>query len=136
MASKAPAKKAKDLAPKSGNVKGGRMGWTTNDNLTFVRAAKPTPKRKDLSSRKEIKGGGKRLNDNTTLVRAAKPTPKQKDLPAKPSTVKGGGWTQNDNTTLVRAAKAGKTLVRNATPAPKKRDLPSRKDVKGGKKRT
>ena len=118
------SKKAKDLAPKSSSVKGGRVGWTSNDNVTFVRAAKPTPKKRDLPSRTEVKGGGKRLNDNVTLVRAAKPAPKEKDLPARTSAVKGGGRHLNENLTLVRAAK----------PTAKKRDLPSRKDVKGGKK--
>jgi hypothetical protein len=61
MASKTPAKKAKDLAPKSsGSVKGGKpaaVGF--NDNITLVRAAKPTPKKRDLPARKEIKGGKK-----------------------------------------------------------------------------
>jgi len=57
--SKSPAKKAKDLAAKSGSVKGGRAGWTANDNLTLVRAAKPAPKKRDLPSRKEVKGGKK-----------------------------------------------------------------------------
>jgi hypothetical protein len=88
MASKAPAKKAKDLAPKSsGRVKGGLIA--ANDNMTLVRGAKATPKGKDLSSRKEVKGGGKRLNDNVTLVRAAKPAPKKRDLPSRKD-VKGG----------------------------------------------
>jgi len=57
--SKSPAKKAKDLAPKSGSVKGGRAGWMGNDNLTLVRNAKPAPKTRDLPSRKEVKGGKK-----------------------------------------------------------------------------
>jgi len=83
------SKKAKDLAPKSSSVKGGRVGWTNNDNVTFVRAAKPTPKKRDLPSRTEVKGGGKRLNDNVTLVRAAKPAPKKRDLPSRKD-VKGG----------------------------------------------
>jgi hypothetical protein len=64
MASKTPAKKAKDLAPKSsGSVKGGRKvdGAGINDNITLVRAAKPTAKKKDLPARKEIKGGKKML---------------------------------------------------------------------------
>jgi hypothetical protein len=56
MASKAPAKKAKDLAPKSG-VKGG--GRYLNDNLTLVRAAKAASKQRDLPSRKDVKGGRK-----------------------------------------------------------------------------
>jgi len=80
-------KKVKDLAPKSGTVKGGLIA--ANDNVTLVRAAKPAPKRKDLSLRKELKGGGKRLNDNVTLVRAPKPAPRQKDLPSRKD-VKGG----------------------------------------------
>jgi hypothetical protein len=59
MASKTP-KKAKDLSPKSsGNVKGGRASAGFNDNITLVRAAKPTPKKRDLPARKEIKGGKK-----------------------------------------------------------------------------
>ena len=42
MASKTP-KKAKDLTPKSGNVKGGRLATRAeNDNMTLVRNAKPT----------------------------------------------------------------------------------------------
>ena len=50
-------KKAKDLTPKSpAKVKGG--GWTNNDNLTFVRGAKPSKKR-DLPPRKDVKGGKK-----------------------------------------------------------------------------
>ena len=49
--------KVKDLAPKSGKVKGGLIA--ANDNLTLVRAAKPAPKRKDLPSRKDVKGGKK-----------------------------------------------------------------------------
>jgi hypothetical protein len=58
MASKAPAKKAKDLAPKSsGRVKGGLIA--ANDNMTLVRNAKPAPKKKDLPSRKDVKGGKK-----------------------------------------------------------------------------
>ena len=63
MASKTPAKKAKDLAPKaSGSVKGGKPAAAAggfNDNITLVRAAKPTPKKRDLPARKEIKGGKK-----------------------------------------------------------------------------
>jgi len=59
MAAKAPAKKAKDLATKSSSVKGGRAGWTTNENLTLVRNAKPAPKKRDLPSRKDVKGGKK-----------------------------------------------------------------------------
>jgi hypothetical protein len=61
MASKKPAKKAKDLAPKSGNVKGGRLGGGLQDNMTIVRGAKPAPKKRDLPSRKEVKGGKKAL---------------------------------------------------------------------------
>jgi hypothetical protein len=60
MAPKAPAKKAKDLAPKSGNVKGGRAGGALNDNMTLVRGAKPAPKKKDLPSRKDVTGGKKK----------------------------------------------------------------------------
>jgi hypothetical protein len=61
MASKTPAKKAKDLAPKaSGSVKGGKpAAGAFNDNITLVRAAKPTPKKMDLPARKEVKGGKK-----------------------------------------------------------------------------
>ena len=92
MASKAPAKKAKDLAPKSGNVKGGNRG-SMNDNMTLIRNAKPTPKKKDLPSKKTVTGGKKSAqdyagNDNLTLVRNAKPS-KKKDLPAR-KPVKGG----------------------------------------------
>ena len=48
-------KKTKDLTPKSpAKVKGG--GWSNNDNITLVRAAKPTNKR-DLPPRKTITGG-------------------------------------------------------------------------------
>ena len=57
MAPKKPAKKAKDLPPKSGSVKGG--GLTPNDNMTLVRNAKPAPKKRDLPSRKDVKGGKK-----------------------------------------------------------------------------
>ena len=53
------SKKAKDLAPKSSNVKGGRAGWTSNENLTLVRNANPAPKKRDLPSRKDVKGGKK-----------------------------------------------------------------------------
>ena len=84
------SKKAKDLAPKSSSVKGGRVGWTNNDNVTLVRAAKPAPKEKDLPARTSaVKGGGRHLNDNLTLVRAAKPTAKKRDLPSRKD-VKGG----------------------------------------------
>ena len=59
--SKTPAKAAKDLAPKSsGSVKGGSKDrLAANDNITLVRAAKPSTKKKDLPARKEIKGGKK-----------------------------------------------------------------------------
>ncbi len=61
MASKTPAKKAKDLSPKSsGSVKGGRASqYTGNDNITLVRGAKPATKKKDLPARKDVKGGMK-----------------------------------------------------------------------------
>ena len=49
--------KVKDLAPKSGKVKCGLIA--ANDNLTLVRGAKPTPKKRDLPSRKDVKGGKK-----------------------------------------------------------------------------
>jgi hypothetical protein len=70
--SKAPVKKAKDLPAKSASVKGG--GQNLNDNITFVRAAKPTKKRKDLSPRASgsVKGGRLAGNDNITVVRAAR----------------------------------------------------------------
>ena len=55
--SKTPAKKAKDLPAKSSSVKGG--GVSLNDNITLVRAAKPTAKKKDLPARKDVKGGKK-----------------------------------------------------------------------------
>jgi hypothetical protein len=55
--SKAPPKKAKDLRAKSG-VKGG--GVNLNENMTLLRGAKPAPKKRDLPSRKDIKGGTKR----------------------------------------------------------------------------
>jgi hypothetical protein len=57
MATKRPTKKVKDLAPKSAKVKGGLIA--ANDNLTLVRNAKPAPKKKDLPSRKDVKGGKK-----------------------------------------------------------------------------
>ena len=57
--SKSPAKKAKDLAPKSGSIKGGKA-YTGNENITLVRGAKPTPKKKDLPGRKDVKGGVKK----------------------------------------------------------------------------
>jgi hypothetical protein len=58
---KTPAKKAKDLAPKSASVKGGRAASRPdgNDNMTLVRGAKPAPKKRDLPSRKDVKGGKK-----------------------------------------------------------------------------
>ena len=58
MGSKRPAKKNKDLSPKSGSrVKGGKLA--VNDNWTLVRGAKPAPKKRDLPSRKDVKGGKK-----------------------------------------------------------------------------
>jgi hypothetical protein len=51
-----PTKNMKDLKPKSGAVKGGRPGVSPNDNITLVRAAKPTIK-KDLPPRQDVKGG-------------------------------------------------------------------------------
>ena len=62
MASKPPAKKNKDLSPKSsGAVKGGKSDkLAVNDNWTLVRGAKPAPKKKDLPSRKDVTGGKKR----------------------------------------------------------------------------
>jgi hypothetical protein len=46
----------KDLPAKSsGTVKGG--GVNLNDNITMLRNAKPTPKKKDLPARKDVKGG-------------------------------------------------------------------------------
>jgi hypothetical protein len=55
-----PTKTTKDLPPKSPTkVKGGRPNdYTGNDNITFVRGAKPSKKR-DLPPRKDIKGGKK-----------------------------------------------------------------------------
>jgi hypothetical protein len=49
----------KDLAPKAGTVKGGRLA--ANDNLTLVRNAKPKVK-KDLPPKKSPKGGAKNKN--------------------------------------------------------------------------
>jgi hypothetical protein len=49
--------KVKDLAPKSGKVKGGLIA--ANDNMTLVRNAKPAPKKRDLPSRKDVAGGKK-----------------------------------------------------------------------------
>jgi len=49
-------KKTKDLTPKSpAQIKGGAK-YSPNDNITLVRAAKPTKKR-DLPPRKTITGG-------------------------------------------------------------------------------
>ena len=46
----------RDLPPKSiGTVKGG--GVNLNDNITLLRAAKPTVKKKDLPAKKTVKGG-------------------------------------------------------------------------------
>jgi hypothetical protein len=61
MASKQPAKKNKDLSPKSGGaVKGGKSDkLAVNDNWTFLRGAKPL-KKKDLPSRKDVTGGKKK----------------------------------------------------------------------------
>ena len=60
MGAKRPAKKGKDLSPRSsGAVKGGKDKLATNDNITLLRGAKPEPKRKDLPSRKDVKGGKK-----------------------------------------------------------------------------
>ena len=54
-------KKIKDLAPKSGTVKGGQR-IAGNDNMTLVRAAKPSKKIKDLSPKSgAVKGGKKQL---------------------------------------------------------------------------
>lgn len=48
----------KDLPPKSPTkVKGGGL-YAGNDNITFVRGAKPSKKR-DLPPRKDVKGGKK-----------------------------------------------------------------------------
>ena len=56
---KKSAKKTKDLSPKASTaVKGG--GVDLNDNVTLVRGAKPTVKKKDLPARKDVKGGKKR----------------------------------------------------------------------------
>jgi len=59
------------------------------------------PSKKDLPTKKSVKGGKIVQNHNTTLVRAAKP---RKDLPAK-KTVKAGKLVLNDNVTVVRAAR-------------------------------
>jgi hypothetical protein len=51
-ASKTPRKQPADLQPKSsGAVKGG--GVHVNDNITFVRGAKPTRKTTGLAARKD-----------------------------------------------------------------------------------
>jgi hypothetical protein len=64
MAPKVSAKKAKDLAPKSGGrVKGARLAG--NDNVTLVRGAKPAPKTRDLPSRKDVKGGTKAVQSHS-----------------------------------------------------------------------
>jgi hypothetical protein len=54
-------KKEKDLPPKSPSaIKGGKINsGPLNDNITFVRGAKPAKKR-DLPPRKDVKGGKKR----------------------------------------------------------------------------
>jgi hypothetical protein len=55
-----PTKKMKDLGPRKSAVKGGAR-LAGNDNLTLVRAAKPTIN-KDLPPRKDIKGAaGKKI---------------------------------------------------------------------------
>ena len=54
-------KKIKDLAPKSGAIKGGKSGRiSSNDNMTLVRAAKPSKKIKDLSPKSGAVKGGKK----------------------------------------------------------------------------
>ena len=89
------------MAPKSDSVKGGIIRRPVgNDNLTLVRGAKPTPKKKDLPSKKTVTGGKRNAdeyagNDNLTLVRNAKPS-KKKDLPAR-KPVKGGAKTGYKN---------------------------------------
>jgi hypothetical protein len=52
-----PKKTIKDLTPKSGAVKGGKL--SANDALTLIRAAKPIIK-KDLPPRQDVKGGKKK----------------------------------------------------------------------------
>ena len=55
-------KKIKDLAPKSAATKGGGPRISANDNMTLVRAAKPTTKLKDLAPKSgAVKGGKKQL---------------------------------------------------------------------------
>ena len=63
-------KQPKDLQPPKG-IKGG--GWTSNDNITPVRAVKSKVTGKDLTPKSpaKVKGGGRYLNDNITLVRSA-----------------------------------------------------------------
>jgi hypothetical protein len=51
-------KKSKDLQT-SKPVKGGVADGLYQDNITLVRAAKPTSKKKDLPTRKDVKGGQK-----------------------------------------------------------------------------
>jgi hypothetical protein len=52
----------KDLPAKSsGTVKGGGL-TTLNDNITLLRHAKPTVKKKDLPAAKDVKGGKKRAS--------------------------------------------------------------------------
>ena len=58
------ATKKKDL-PVRKDVKGGKLA--VNDNVTLIRAAKPT--KKDLPAGKDVKGGRLAGNDNLTLVR-------------------------------------------------------------------
>ena len=48
-------KGTKDLPAKTSKVKGG--GYSTNDNMTLVRGAKPA--KKDLPAQKDIKAGKK-----------------------------------------------------------------------------
>jgi hypothetical protein len=73
MGAKGPTKK--DLPPQlPTKIKGGRTGWTSNDNITLVRAAKPKVSSKDLPPKapEKVKGGrtGWTTNDNITLLRA------------------------------------------------------------------
>ena len=51
-------KKIKDLAPKSGAIKGGALA--RQDNMTLARAAKPTKKLKDLAPKSGAVKGGKK----------------------------------------------------------------------------
>lgn len=57
--SQATAQKKDLQAKSSGTVKGGGM-TTLNDNITLLRHAKPTVKKKDLPATKDVKGGKKR----------------------------------------------------------------------------